>query len=500
MRIGTYRSIILGTALALVQSGCAGRIYLNSPSLQKSTADVATSLPSEKDALQPFDDQVTALNAFAAQEDRGVALYWVEVRDAHFARLIARDRPDARTKRIDTQIGHRLYQLTGSASTQSVFDPAPLIAGRTAIESFAASQRRNYLNTAGADRSLDLSCSAVVNRIPAAEADRLAASSNALENQIGQLTRLCISVAVKQHQIEQATNVQGEIGEATRVAAEDDARVKTSLSDRAAELQAQIKAADTFADSGSVSAGLEKWLTGMKDILDDAAAGAKVVGWKQASDAIAIALKTRVCASTSVAQKVKDDAKCNATEPTSTSGRVQATWGLAKALTQVADANAPARRSIQWLVAAKAIVAAEQADAQLLYDQTGAKAVAERRRRDALVREAEFLERGRDAAAGRPGDCQVGAAGGTNGHCQFATYVDAWNEGRIPAQILEYRPIQIDRIYAVQRARVTAQKQHALASAGALTLRDAGAGGLTAAIVAQALFDAAILSVGIGGL
>ena len=155
----------------------------------------------------------------------------------------------------------------------------------------------------------------------------------------------------------------------------------------------------------------------------------------------------------------------------------------------MSDANAAKRRSVQWLLAAKAIVAAEKADSALALEEAKAVAAAHLKRLEYLQREALYLASAKKSASQPRGDCHRGLPGGDrrgNPHCQFASYVDSWNEGRIPAQVLEYRPVQIGRGFAVRRARAVALKQHALASAGAATLKDHGAGGLTAALIAQA--------------
>ena len=81
--------------------------YLHSPSLEKATAAASDTLPSEADALKPFDDQLTNMDTFAAQEDLSVARYWAGVRDGHLARLIALDQ-SARLGRLANQIDSRL--------------------------------------------------------------------------------------------------------------------------------------------------------------------------------------------------------------------------------------------------------------------------------------------------------------------------------------------------------------------------------------------------------
>ena len=93
-------------------------------------------------------------------------------------------------------------------------------------------------------------------------------------------------------------------------------------------------------------------------------------------------------------------------------------------------------------------------------------------------------------------ECHGGAPGGDrrpNPRCAFAAYVDAWNEGRIPAEVLRYHPVQIQRSFAVRRSRAIAQRQHILAASGTASLRDYGAGGVRAPEVAQAISDLVVI-------
>lgn len=281
------------------------------------------------------------------------------------------------------------------------------------------------------------------------------------------------------------------------------ADTSTDLSDRAKRLQAAIAAAEKFASTDASAAQLKAFQTELKDILDTAKTGAQAVGWTQAGDAIDKALKGQLCSSDDVDAATKTQASCGTDAPTSTTGRIEAAWGLAKALAQLSDANAPARQSANWLLAARASISAEQTDASLALEAKKMAASAALKRLGYLQREVLYLAAAKHSATGPRGDCHSGLPGGDKGpnaHCLFAAYVDSWNGGRIPAQVLDYQPVQIERTYAVRRARAVAQKEYAYAAAGTATLKDYGAGGLTAAVAGQAAFDAAILAVGIGGL
>jgi len=470
-------------------SSCAP-IYLHSPSLEKSTSAAAKGLPAEADALKPFDDQIANLDKFAHDEDLAVARYWTGTRDAHFARLIAMPSLSKRRTYLASVVDERIAALTGSKDVPMLADPAPAIAIKAELKDFTDSQRRIYAALPGADPKHDLECKAMTAEMSDQQAEAAIGSGDALQTALGNIARLCHRIVAKDAEIDQLAKADGEIGAARKAAAEAEIETKSDLSKRSAELQREIDAAKTFAESGSGEAQLQAFVDKLKDLLEGAQEGTKLAGWTEAGDAIDKLLKAQVCGSDGVDDKTKTDAKCGDVEPTGTTGRAEAIWGMAKGLAKLGDANAAARRSTDWLIAAKAIIAAEKADAALSLAEGKAIAAAERRRAQYLEREAIYLSRTRPQPHGALAGCN-------DAHCQLAVYVDAWNEGRVPAQVLEYRRLQIEREYAVRRARTVAQKQHALASAATATLEANGAGGLRAELIAQALFDAAALAGGV---
>jgi hypothetical protein len=490
-------------ATALLLASCAGPLYIHSPSMEKAAASAAAALPNETDALKAFDEQLANLDRFAADEDLAASRYWTGARDAHFVRLIAMDRSIDRSRRLTQQVDRRLVELTGSAQIGDPIDPAAAMAQKSALESFANSQRRAYARAEGAVPDRDLTCKTAIAAVSQAEADRLVASGNSLDAPVGQIARFCRAIAHQDAIINQLATADGAIGEAIRAAAAATKQEETDLSDRADALKQQIDRAETFAEKEASVVQLRAFADDVKKLLVDATAGAKAVGWEKAGEGIDKILKAQVCSSDAVDEAAKTEAKCGDVTPTSTTGRIVATWGLAKALAQLADASDQRRRSVNWLLAAKAIIAAETADATLGFEEAKAVAAAHRKRLEFLQREAIYLGQAKRSATGPRGDCHRGLVGGDTGpnpHCQFASYVDSWNEGRIPAQILDYRPIQVSRTYAVKRQRAIARKQHVVAAAATATLKDYGARGLSAAIIGQALFDAALLGVGIGDL
>jgi len=532
------------TRLALLLTGslagCAAPLYLHSPSLEKATAKAATSLPDQATALKPFDDQLTALAAFAAREDLAVAQYWTTVRDAHFMRLIAMSERE-RSETLLRRINDRLDTLIGDPSAA---DPRLIarrqlaIDERTRMDRSAETQRRNFRQEAPeAERKRDLSCDAVLaTEVPARLPDTTQLRS--IFRQIGEAcTRRARQDGVVTEVDRQLDAMGGLIG-SERAALRTAEEKTVPTPPRIAALQEQIRAATSFTDSGSASAGLDQFAVELRRALTEMSEATRVDALTQLSDQLDTVLKEQICGSPAVSADTKAEAGCTpatsagsaatpataaatpataaaapaaatatpasaaaapasaaatpagGTEKPPTNERVRTAWALVRAVAQLADANAPARRSTQWLAAAKAIVAAEKASAQLQLDQAKAEAAASRQRLAALLREMDHLANARQALLGPQFQCEGGApSGAPNVRCAFAAYVDAWNEGRIPAAVLDYRPIQIQRSFAVRRSRIVAQRQYVLASSGAASLRAYGAGGIRAAEVAQALFD-----------
>jgi hypothetical protein len=492
-------ALLAGAGLA---TGCAG-VHIYSPSLDTATAAAAKNLPPEAEALKPFDDQLGNLGTFATQENQAAARFWVGVRDAHFVRLIAMDGSTDRSKRLASEIDNRLIVLTGSATVNTPTDPAASALRKAELESHAASQRRAYLRAPKAESGKDLSCAGLRKYISDDQAAVMAASNSNTDSPLGQIVLICRNIDAHDLVINQFATLQGAIGEANRAAQAVAANTSTDLSDRGNLLQDEIAAAKDFSEKDASVEKLRQFQKDLKKILDPAKLGAQAVGWTQAGDAIDKLLKGQLCGASEVDDATKNDAKCGKDAPTSTTARVEATWGLAKALAQLSDANNPRRRSTNWLLAARAIISAEQADAALALQEAKAEAAAAAKRVVYLQRELVYLAAAKKSATGPRPTCHQGRPGGDRGpnpHCLFAAYVDAWNEGRIPAEILLYQPVQIQRSFAVQRARTVAQMQYTLTAAGTGTLKDYGAGGLKAALIAQGLFDAAIVGFGIGGL
>jgi len=500
---GRRKSILTRLAMifAMPVTACAAPIYLHSPSLEKATAKASTSLPDQASALKPFDDQLAALTAFAAREDIAVAEYWTTVRESHFMNLIALDVETDRRHTLGRVIGTRLEELAGRQDV----DPDLVRTRQSAIDARAradreADRRRQlYWESAPEDEQRELSCQAVTEALASRDPARLPAAAEPRRRylRIGDACASWNSFDRRVAEAEARLDRMGGLIGAERAALRQ-AEEKTTYrpSPRIAELQTQIRQAATFAESGSASARLEILRTSLRELAEGASEATRALALDEAGKVLDELLRGAVCDSPAVTAEAKTEAGCGADTPTSTAGRARASWAFARALAQLADANAPDRRSANWLAAAKAIVAAEKADAELRLQQAQAEASAAGQRLAALLREMLHLATARQALLRPLAECHGGAPGGDrrpNPRCAFAAYVDAWNEGRIPAEILRYRPVQIQRSFAVRRSRAVAQRQYVLAASGAASLRDYGAGGIRAPEVAQAIADLAIL-------
>ena len=512
-------------------SACAP-VYLHDARLEQSATKANAALTGVN-ALQPFDDQLTNLDEFAGREDLAVADYWASVRDKNVLGLVAL--PDARR---DPQMKYfaekRLTELLGSGNVKA--QNVALVRSLPGVRSQALERegaydrradafRRRYLEKwqakqqPGKDgkqpKPPELSCKAALAWRP----EELTALGTVDVLAPAMLESIKDNCAGAKGAADAAANVAtelaklsgGELAIVASEAADVEDQTKDKLSDRAAALQAVIQKAGQYQ---SAAGGLEAFRKAIETVLNGAdavtkaapSAATKLSGWDQVDKAITEALRFTICNAPEKAVKAetKTEAKCGDIVPTSGVGRASAAWGILKALAQLQDANAPERRSANWLVAAKAIIAAEKAQAKLELEAAQANASASRRRMDALILESagmaatvRWLEPATPASSASF-DCVAGATGAMrlpNRNCAYAAYVTAWNRGRLPAEVLRYRSIQIDRDYAVKQSRAIAAKQYALATAGTGTLEDYAKGGIKPATLAQIALDVATIGV-----
>jgi len=528
--VRSLRVLSLCVAACLLEA-CAA--YLHDARLEGSATKANEALKGVN-ALQPFDDQLAKLSEFAAREDLTVANYWTSVRDKNVLGLVAL--PDARRDaQLRSFAAERLEVLLGRGNvTQQNLDQLLHMPGRRELalerqgsyEMRADAFRKTYLERwqlaqqppkeGKPPKAPDLSCDKALLLTEPQQDDLAAVDPDprwkpVLKSTLMSLIAECTGAKEQEQQAEAVTKTlralrSGELYEVAGDAAEIEADTKTKLSDYSGKLQQAI---DEAAQYQSASGGLEEFRRRIQSILDQGSEATKLAGWDEVDKAVSQALRTTICEAPekAVKEETKAEAKCKEIAPTSGAGRAEAAWGVLKALAQLQDANAPQRRSANWLVAAKAVIAAEKADAKLRVEAAQGKAAASRRRLDALIREGaelaaatRWLDR---RGAAQSLDCTAGTSvpnRGANRNCAYAAYVTAWNSGRLPAEVLRYKLIQLDREYAVKRARAVATKQYALASAGTATLEEAGKGGIMPATLAQIALDVVSVGAFAGGI
>lgn len=535
-----FRSFAAGLTACLLLSGCQS-VYLHDEGLKTSTGKAHEALAGVA-PLKPFDDQLANLEQYAQREDQGVAEYWTAVRDAHFDGVLLPDGAN-RASRMTSYIERRLAILVGSGSSDArtlaavralIDSRAQGLEGKAVADRLVANNLKEYLRVKGIEDAAarararaesrdaavktaaraaapDLGCE-TLSRTPQAEIDRLNGGSAAQRSLVTLIKSCVFSEQVRQGGFavtDQFPPPNGILRSLAIEAERAEAKTEAKLSDRAATLKEMIERAKKFTDETSGVAQLSALRDDIRDLLGEAGEATQVAGWEAADTVVTDMLRAEVCDAPkdSVDEKTRTDAKCGEIQPDSLTGKVQASWALLKAIAQLQDAGAADRRGVNWLLAAKAIIAAEKADAALRLAEAKAGAVLVRQKFDASLIEAAslidaraWLDPNRGKGGNRPfrTDCWASvneARRLPNVSCAFAAYVDAWNRGRLPAEVLAFREVQIEREFAVRRARAAAEKQYALASAGTATLRDYGAGGIMPATVAQAVIDLTTLGV-----
>jgi len=523
-----FRSFAAGLTACLLLSGC-GSVYIHDEGLKTSTGKAHEALAGVT-PLKPFDAQLANLEEFAKREDQGVAEYWTAVRDKHFDGLLL---PDAanRTERIQQASRLRLAALVGAPPYPDVRalleDRNEIMDEKAAADRTVAGNLKEYLRLKGkedspappaprgknepapkAERS-DLSCEKLV-RTPQSEIDRLDAGTTAQQSLVTLIKSCGLSEQRRREALELAAGFKtlpGSLGSLVEQVEKAQGATEGELSDRATKIKEAIERAKKFQDETSANARLTAMRSEIRDVLANAGEATQAAGWDEADTIVDDLLRTEVCDAPkdAVDEKTKTDAKCGEIVPDSTSGKARASWAFLKAVGQLQDAGAEDRRGANWLLAAKAIIAAEKADSALRLAEAKARAAMLQQRLDAslievagLIDAEAWTERRGSGELPNMTDCWASLPEErreANANCAFAAYVEAWNRGRLPAEVLAFRDVQIEREFAVRRARAATEKQYALATAGAATLKEYGAGGVMPATVAQTVLDLTTIGV-----
>lgn len=511
-----FRSFAAGMTACLLLSGCQS-VYLHDEGLKTSTAKAHEALAGAT-PLKPFDDQLANLEAFAQREDLAVADFWTAARDAHLNGLIAAGDEGIR-RRMPGEVSKRYGALVGGVDPERIETlREELIRAREAKarqERQAEGQRDAFLELwhkknpdpegeEEAPEEPDLSCKTLI--LTSADEERRLRQGDEADIRLATLIATCRAFDREGGKADKALMALTAGGGLVARTADElkaaEAETEEQLSERARALKLAIEKAKEFDEQTSSQAQLAKLRDDIRDVLDNAGAATQLAGWKKADALVHGLLRAEICDAPddAIDEATRTAAECDKVEDNSTTGKAQAGWAVLKAVAQLQDAGAEQRRSVNWLAGAKAIIAAEKADAALRLAQKSATAAMLRDKLDAQIREAAALAgaqlwlqpRGRLVGAPAMNNCWAAARAPqrrANYNCAFAAYSDAWNQGRVPAEVLAFRPIQIDREFAVRRARSAAEKQYALAIAGAATLKQYGEGGIMPESVAQLLLD-----------
>lgn len=505
----------VGILLATLLQGCG--VYLHDARLVPPAKTAEESLTGAN-ITAPFDAQLNSLKAFAAEEDLTVATFRAAYRNDQLAQLIAghlanpslADIVNARMQILAPTIANQpaaLRELVQAerdrrALTEEKAMTARMIvrerAGYVAALTVAASKGTITADEAKA-RETKSGCADVRQAVSEAQVDAPLSSGDPLSQTYGQLAKQCWIDETSTRDIAKIDTLfqgaGGLIAEIANAVAEAEKADAPDLSASAQTLASEIKEAEDAAKKVEKES-LVSLRDDIKAVLDAAGQAARVAGWDKVDETIAKLLRAEVCTADkdSVEAETYTKADCDNLDPASTAGKVAASWAFAEAVSQLLQSQDPKLRTVQWLLAAKAIVAAEKADAKLQLDEARAVIAAERARLVAHLRELGSLGFAQQALAGQsaPG-CQA-----TSDSCAFGAYVLSWDEGRIPGEVLVYRPIQLAREFAVRRAKVAVGRQYALALTGAGTLKAGAEGGLKPELIAQLLFDLTLIGVTAG--
>lgn len=249
----------------------------------------------------------------------------------------------------------------------------------------------------------------------------------------------------------------------------------------ARQLIAEIEAAERLVKEGAavdVAAIRAKLL----DFLAQGAPLANAAGFEKAAALVDELLAAEACRT--------DPATCAEGNRSPTAEKIEATWAVIGALAGLADAANPDARTVQWRLAAKAIINRGRAGAaEQLAIRRNLAAIA-RRRFNAYASELGGLADAELALRGRP----TRACVMPNVDCALAAYLESWNAGRIPAELLKYRRADALDQSALRQRRIAASAKSELIKAAVAQQAAYGESGIDPKLAAGLLFDLAVLA------
>jgi hypothetical protein len=496
-------ALILGAAPASAQS--LGGLYVNSASLQSQVDALDTAAQASK-TLQPYDDQLANLATFAQQEDLAVATRDVAKRDREIATLLA----TPTSQRTSALVVLACARLNTQAPKLNCRSPASLssyvgLADKLPVELAAVATQTDLI--AGDIHGLvrDFPGQPTPSCVNVAAQEAAAPAGSALALELDTLSGHCqaldnLNAPINRIKTLFAGAVIGDtptnLGDSVAAAADADeaARAKALGGGDLTALQAEIaklqKAGSDKTDLGT----LQDFEKSIQAALADVDPALQVVGLDQLQ-----ATLTRLSAGVACAGA----SSCQGQQASGVASQSSATVGFLNAIAGVADASAGRGSQAQWLLAAQAIVAAIKADAQLQADADKANATAADIRFQLSVREVSRLvttlviAQTSPATKNDPLPATVASLcfGAEGFDCALPYYVDSWNGGRVPADILSWRQIQRFRTLTVQRQRLVAQEQRGILLAATATLKAYGDGGIQPGTIAQLLNAAGVIAI-----
>lgn len=470
--------------ISMTLTASCGTIYIHDPAL-KARADIAAAAFEAADFNAPFTERAARLDAVALRENRATVQKMVSDRNLVLADILGESDVERR-RWLAEEIKDRLEVLVGedrlaqSGTNRIKFLDAIQSAPNT-HGGLVKRMREARLGVDAAQEALrevggEFSCKKLPDGVSAeTAAGRLRANCERLEKNRGDEEAIYASFG---------TNAA--IGVLVNSITEQRAALEASTSIVAA-IDEKLK------ESPGASGSLTQLRTDIAEILEGAKVGTEVLGWHHISTRLNALLRGDICSQSEedVGKDVWAEADCASIGTASFENKTAATWRLVGALAGLADATNKNRRAPLALAAAKAISGAKLADARLRLEQEKSVLAANERRLAVLVSEASTLACASLALIGgeRKGYCR-----GRGTSFAFVQLVDSWDTGRIPAAILEFLPIQLERMTALKRGHAASAEQAVLMQAAANQLKLYGAGGIEAESIADFLFNAGLIA------
>jgi hypothetical protein len=456
-RVGLY-------AGCLALAGCAG-IYLHDADLQTRT-DAADAAARAHPIDAAFVAELSQLKDGDQKEALAVAHYMTAVRDRRVAEVAGIDDAQKRAEKLGHVIAQRWGDLfNGPVTSQTIANLADSPAALQDEEAKLAERQQAYLDFHALYRGplTDLSCKAIATPTPD------------LTTPLGRMQKACSEMS-KPLPIPGFGDAAGPVAKQALF----DWREARQMLDApsAANIDGAIeKVIDDAKNQSDEAKAVDDAAKELANVFQDATAVAALAGWTKLDQQLSGVLTGLGCASSA-----PDATTCGAVKPATMAGRTKAIVVLAQAIAKVSDAAKNGGKQGFALQAAKAIAAAQKADAQARVDQARALVDLRERRLIALAAEGRYL-----AEAQAELDNDERGCGAEKVACALTLYGLSWDRGRIPFMLLRFSEDDLARETWVARTRIIANEQEAVLTSATASLKAYGAGGIKPELVAQLL-------------